>query len=200
MLVARRWWSRIDERGTPPRAASAAAGASLDADVLVVDKPAGVPMRSVHGAYVSTPSSPTSGSISRTPMTVHRLDRDTTGCRYLRGPARRRGRSRGTSRTEPESPARSGRSTKTTSPESLGDVRRGTGRWTRYIDPASRGIDRRGARHHARNSVTSNRARCQAAGDGLRGHPRASPDVLAPTAAGRSAVPLSFPARAGSTS
>ena len=127
MLVARRWWSRIDVCAHAPRAASAVSWVlHRDADVLVVDKPAGVPMRSVHGVKgVDAFLADLRFDLAHPPMTVHRLDRDTTGCLIL-------ARTREAQRTlagyfqDRARVARrgSGRSTKTTSPESLGDVRR----------------------------------------------------------------------------
>ena len=85
MLVARRWWSRIDVCAHAPRAASAVSWVlHRDADVLVVDKPAGVPMRSVHGVKgVDAFLADLRFDLAHPPMTVHRLDRDTTGCLIL---------------------------------------------------------------------------------------------------------------------
>ena len=89
MLVARRWWSRIDVCAHAPRASSSVPSAvswvlHRDADVLVVDKPAGVPMRSVHGVKgVDAFLADLRFDLAHPPMTVHRLDRDTTGCLIL---------------------------------------------------------------------------------------------------------------------
>ena len=89
MLVARRWWSRIDVCAHAPRASSSVPSAvswvlHRDGDVLVVDKPAGVPMRSAHGVKgVDAFLADLRFDLAHPPMTVHRLDRDTTGCLIL---------------------------------------------------------------------------------------------------------------------
>ena len=89
MLVARRWWSRIDVCAHAPRASSSVPSAvswvlHRDGDVLVVDKPAGVPMRSAHGVRgVDAFLADLRFDLAHPPMTVHRLDRDTTGCLIL---------------------------------------------------------------------------------------------------------------------
>ena len=89
MLVARRWWSRIDVCAHAPRASSSVPSAvswvlHRDDDVLVLDKPPGVPMRSVGSVLgVDAVLSDLKFDLRHPPMTVHRLDRDTTGCLIL---------------------------------------------------------------------------------------------------------------------
>lgn len=201
MLVARRWWSRIDVCAHAPRAASAVSWVlHRDADVLVVDKPAGVPMRSVHGVKgVDAFLADLRFDLAHPPMTVHRLDRDTTGCLIL-------ARTREAQRTlagyfqDRARVARrgSGRSTKTTSPESLGDVRRVYWALVSATSTlASRGtIDAALVTTHAGVTLKPGAGAKPAATD-YEVISRASPDVLAPTAAGRVPAVLALVPRTG---
>ena len=201
MLVARRWWSRIDVCAHAPRAASAVSWVlHRDADVLVVDKPAGVPMRSVHGVKgVDAFLADLRFDLAHPPMTVHRLDRDTTGCLIL-------ARTREAQRTlagyfqDRARVARrgSGRSTKTTSPESLGDVRRVYWALVSATSTlASRGtIDAPLVTTHAGVTLKPGAGAKPAATD-YEVISRASPDVLAPTAAGRVPAVLALVPRTG---
>ena len=201
MLVARRWWSRIDVCAHAPRAASAVSWVlHRDADVLVVDKPAGVPMRSVHGVKgVDAFLADLRFDLAHPPMTVHRLDRDTTGCLIL-------ARTREAQRTlagyfqDRARVARrgSGRSTKTTSPESLGDVRRVYWALVSATSTlASRGtIDAALLTTHAGVTLKPGAGAKPAATD-YEVISRASPDSCAPTAAGRVPAVLALVPRTG---
>ncbi len=186
MLVARRWWSRIDVCAHAPRASSSVPSAvswvlHRDGDVLVVDKPAGVPMRSVHGVKgVDAFLADLRFDLAHPPMTVHRLDRDTTGCLIL---------------------ARTREAQRTLAgyfQDRAGDVRRLY--WALVSAKstlASRGtIDAPLVTTHAGVTLKPGAGAKPAATD-YEVISRASPDVVAPTAAGRIPAVLALVPRTG---
>lgn len=90
LVAAGRWWSRLGDRVVRSLrcVSSISSPASWvlhrDDDVLVLDKPPGVPMRSVGSVLgVDAVLSDLKFDLRHPPMTVHRLDRDTTGCLIL---------------------------------------------------------------------------------------------------------------------
>ena len=133
-------------------------------------------MRSVHGVKgVDAFLADLRFDLAHPPMTVHRLDRDTTGCLILartreaqrtlagyfqdRARVARRGSDRSNPtkrREEPREPRR--RPTRV------------LGAGVRHIDPGVARDDRRAARHHARGRHPQTGRGRQAGGDGLRGH------------------------------
>ena len=157
-------------------------------------------MRSVHGVKgVDAFLADLRFDLAHPPMTVHRLDRDTTGCLIL-------ARTREAQRTlagyfqDRARVARrgSGRSTKTTSPESLGDVRRVYWALVSATSTlASRGtIDAALLTTHAGVTLKPGAGAKPAATD-YEVISRASPDFVAPTAAGRVPAVLALVPRTG---